>query len=82
MKVLEHGATMMLENEMQEALSQLPEDLRSDFLTAVDKIDFDGAMVIINRIRELDQALADALAEFLNSYRFDNLQSLFEEVKQ
>jgi CheY-like chemotaxis protein len=76
------GATTMTGNEMQEAFRQLPEDLRSDFLAVVDQIDFDKAIEIVNRIRKLDQALADALMELLNSYRFDTIQKLFEEVTQ
>jgi CheY-like chemotaxis protein len=78
----EDDAASMSENEMQGAFSQLPEALRGDFLTAVDQIDFDKAMEIVNRIRKLDQALADALVELLNSYRFDTMQRLFEEVTQ
>lgn len=76
------SSTMISKDEMQKAFNQLPENLRSDFRPAVDRIDFDKTMTIINRIRELDQTLADALAELLNSYRFDNLQRLFEEDRQ
>jgi CheY-like chemotaxis protein len=78
----EDGAASMTRNEMQGAFSQLPEALRSDFLAVVDQIDFDKTMEIVNRIRKLDQALADALVELLNSYRFDTMQKLFEEVTQ
>ncbi len=64
---------------MKEAIASLPALLQMDFYKAVESIDFDKAMAIVERIRERDQGLAEDLAELLNSYRFDALQNLFKE---
>jgi hypothetical protein len=65
----------------QEAIASLPAALHMDFYKAVESVDFDKAMTIVERIRERDQELATDLAELLNSYRFDTLQKLFKENK-
>jgi CheY-like chemotaxis protein/anti-sigma regulatory factor (Ser/Thr protein kinase) len=66
------------EEQMVKAIDSLSAELRADIKKAAEAIDIDRAMVIVSRIRERDQAWADALAELLNSYRFDTLQKLFE----
>ncbi|MDM8541491.1 hypothetical protein QUF90_10420 [Desulfococcaceae bacterium HSG9] len=46
---------------------------KSDFLT-----DPQGSNAAIERIREHDKPLADALVKLVKTYRFDIIQELFE----
>ena len=66
---------------MQQAIVGLPKELKCDFKTAVDRVDFDRAIVMLERLQEENEALASALAENINGYQFDILQKLFEGVK-
>jgi len=64
---------------MRDAMISLPDILNQDFRKAVESIDFDKAMAIVEQIRGRDKELATDLEELLNSYRFDTLQKLFKE---
>jgi signal transduction histidine kinase/FixJ family two-component response regulator len=66
-------------DSMKEAVIALPVALHQDFRKAVESIDFDKAIAIVEQIRERDKELATDVAELLNSYRFDTLQKLFKE---
>ena len=66
---------------IKEAIDSLSASLRLDFYEAVESIDFDKAMAIIEQIRKRNRDLATGLTDLLSSYRFDTLQKLFGENK-
>lgn len=66
---------------MQQAIAGLPKELKFDFKTAVDRVDFDRAIALLERMQEENDVLANELAEKINGYQFDILQKLFEGVK-
>ena len=60
-----------------EVLNVLSEGLQHELQDAVDTIDFDGVMTIIDQIRPQYPTLAKALTKLVKGYRFDTLQQLF-----
>jgi hypothetical protein len=48
----------------------------------VEVIDLERANHLINRIREHNELLTEALVELVTHYRFDTLQALFEKIKE
>ena len=62
-----------------ERLNALPEELLADLTTAAIRTDPKRSNAIIDRIREQDEPLADALSELVGKYRFDIIQELLEE---
>ena len=66
---------------MQQAIAGLPKELKCGFKTAVDRVDFDRAIAMLEGIQEENEALASALAENINAYQFDILQKLFEGME-
>ena len=59
-----------------EFLMGLPADLRLEFKNAVDVVDFEETMEIIEKIHAQDEAIANALTDLVKQYRFDRLQKL------
>jgi hypothetical protein len=59
-------------------LQALPREWRSSLQDAAEETNPGAANTVIQRIREQDGPLADALAELVRTYRFDTLQALFE----
>lgn len=59
----------------------LPEDIVKDLQQAVEALNVDTTHELIDRIRQQNEPLANALAELVNNYRFDRLQELFEKMK-
>ncbi|MCP4942728.1 MAG: PAS domain S-box protein, partial [Planctomycetaceae bacterium] len=62
-----------------EALAALPEEWLTALRDAADETDPSAANVVIQRIREQDEPLADALAALVKTYRFDIVQELLIE---
>jgi CheY-like chemotaxis protein len=62
----------------RELLMELPAELRLEFKNAVDVVDFGKTTGVIEKIRAHNEAIADALTDLANQYRFDTLQELFE----
>ncbi|MCP4694204.1 MAG: response regulator [Desulfobacterales bacterium] len=62
-----------------ERLNALPEKWRAALEMAVKRTDPTGSVEVIERLREHDAPLADALAELVKRYRFDIIWELFEE---
>jgi CheY-like chemotaxis protein len=63
------------------ALLALPEDLRDDLWHSVEAVDTTTLSEVIKRIYQHNQLLAEAIAKLMDSYRFDLLQTLFEELE-
>lgn len=66
-----------------EALALLSEDVRKQLHLAVDRMDFDMAMECVDRVEQEhpDQGgLAAALRKSVESYRFDYLLNIFDEL--
>jgi len=64
-----------------DTLVALPDELRIGLQQAIEVIDMEGATSLIERIRQQNEPLAEALAELVKDYRFDTLQELFEEAE-
>jgi signal transduction histidine kinase len=62
-----------------EVLAALPRDIINALREAADAIDIAEAHRIIDQIRLQNAQIADALTELMKNYRFDVLQTLFEE---
>ncbi len=58
----------------QELLMELPAELRTELKSAVDVVDFEETLEVIEKIQAQDEAIAEALADLVNQYRFDRLQ--------
>ncbi len=67
-------------HQMQQAIVNLPFELKNEFKKAVVLVDFDKALILLEEIQKENYALADALAELVSGYQFNILQTLFEEV--
>jgi signal transduction histidine kinase len=65
-----------------EALAALPNELRADLQQAIEVLDVGMTHCLIDQIRQQNEPLADALAEFVKHYRFDILQELFENIEE
>jgi len=63
-----------------EALAALPEELQTELQQAIEVIDMERANSLIERVRQQNEPLANALAELVKNYRFDILQELFEKI--
>ncbi|MDM8554273.1 response regulator [Desulfococcaceae bacterium HSG7] len=61
-------------------LNALPEEQRTALKISAIRTDPKGSNATIDRIREHDKPLADALTELVKTYRFDIMQELFEDV--
>ena len=61
------------------ALADLPGDVLDGFRDAVNNADMELAQAMIARIRQQNAAFADALAELVETYRFDTLLALFQQ---
>lgn len=62
-------------------LRVLPEAWLAKLKQAVGETDPDAADQIINKIQEKDDVLANALSNLIKGYRFDLLQTIFEELE-
>jgi CheY-like chemotaxis protein len=65
--------------KMQQAIAELPVALKSEFKTAVVRVDFEHTLALRDAIREENEDLAIALTNLVNGYEFDTLQELFRE---
>ena len=65
-----------------ELLMELPAELRLEFKNAVDVVDFERTMEIIEKIQTQNEAIADALTDLVNQYRFDKLQEFLDQSYQ
>lgn len=74
------SSTAITDSDMHQAIDTLPETLRSEFKAAVDRVDFDKTVILLEGIQAENEALANALAEPVNGYQFDILQKLFKSV--
>ncbi|MDM8541484.1 response regulator [Desulfococcaceae bacterium HSG9] len=61
-------------------LNALPEEQRTALKISAIRTDPKGSNATIDRIREHDKPLADALTELVKTYRFDIIQELFQDV--
>ncbi|MDM8541490.1 PAS domain S-box protein [Desulfococcaceae bacterium HSG9] len=61
-------------------LNALPEKLTAALKISAIRTDPQGSNAAIERIREHDKPLADALVKLVKTYRFDIIQELFEDV--
>ncbi len=59
-----------------ERWNAMPEELTAALKTSAERTDPKRSNAVINRIREHDEPLADALAELVRTYRFDIIQEL------
>ena len=80
-QVIEHSKVKVENVVMPEALAVLSEDLRTELQQAVEAVDFNKALSLIEQIRQHNESLADALVDLVKHYRFDTLQDLFEELE-
>lgn len=67
------------EDAIKASIKALPADVVAEFKHAVETIDYDRAMAIVETLQDQNRDLAGALADLLNSYRFDTLQQVFDE---
>lgn len=74
---VENNAELMTKLEMSEAITGLPEKMRTDFLEVSEKADFDNAVYFTDKIRQHNSMLADELLKLINGFRFDLLIKLF-----
>ena len=58
-----------------EALATLPSELRSDLYEVIAAIDVDVAISLIDRIRQHNALLAEAVAELVAKYRFESCKN-------
>jgi PAS domain S-box-containing protein len=57
-----------------ELLMELPSELRLELKSAVDIVGFEETLEVIEKIQARDEAIANALTDLVNQYRFDRLQ--------
>jgi PAS domain S-box-containing protein len=62
-------------------LATLPTKLRTELQHAVEEINLDMALSLIEQIHQQNASLADDLVELVKNYRFDILQKLFEKLE-
>ncbi len=77
----ENKKSDMSDQKMQQAIAGLSKELKNDFKTAVDRIDFDKSVSLLEKIQKKNKALAKALEKPIKGYQFDSLQKLFKGVK-
>jgi anti-sigma regulatory factor (Ser/Thr protein kinase) len=65
--------------ELTRAIYALPKAWQAELHHAVETLHLPTANTLIDRIRQQDAVLADALGRLLENYRFDTLQALFTE---
>ena len=64
-----------------ETLAMLPADLRNNLYEVIEPIDVDRAVSLIDRIRQHNALLTEAVTELVDNYRFDLLQEWVEPIK-
>ena len=62
-----------------EALAQLPDDLIAKLKQATINLDVDLIQAITGRIRELNEPVADGLAELAGDYQYDKILALIQQ---
>jgi hypothetical protein len=77
--------TLMAENADRlkltpKLLMELPAELRLELKQAVNVVDFEETMDILERMRAQNEAIADELTDLVNQYRFDRLQELLDQI--
>jgi len=76
----EDGQIVIQPHQMQQAIVNLPLELKNEFKKAVELVDFDKALILLEEIQKENKALADALEKLVSGYQFNILQTMFEEV--
>ena len=61
------------------AIAALPDDLLAEFRKAAEIADFETAIHLAERIHPENEALADALLDLVENFRFDTLEELFRK---
>jgi len=72
--------TLIPVHQMQQAIVNLPGELKAEVKKAVVLVDFDKTLILLAEIQKENKTLADALTRLVNGYQFNILQTLFEEV--
>ena len=65
---------------IRQAVADMPIGIRENFINAVERVDFDAAVLLINDIRKGNPALASALEKLVNGYEFGILEELFKRA--
>ncbi len=73
---------VMSDQMIQQAIADLPKKLRNQFKTAVDRVDYDTSVGLLEEIKKINDVLANALAEAANGYQFEILQKMFERANE
>ena len=63
------------------ALAVLPPERLADLGQAAKEINLEKVKAIIDQINQKDESVAQVLADLVENFRFDTLQSLVEEVR-
>jgi len=71
---------VMSPDQMYQAIVNLPWELKNEFKEAVLLVDFDKALILLDKIQEENKPLADILRKHVNGYQFNILQILFDKV--
>ncbi|MFP4322380.1 MAG: ATP-binding protein, partial [Anaerolineales bacterium] len=69
------------ETWLPDALAALPNDLRAALAEGVQRIDVGRTRATIQHIAALNPALADALAQFADTYRYDQISSFLKRIE-
>jgi len=64
---------------LTKAVKCLPVAMLKDLKKAVNNLDFEQSMNVIDKIQKKDSKLAKAVEYFINEYRFDIIQDIFEK---
>jgi len=73
---------VMSDQMIQQAIADLPKELRCKFKTAVDNVDYDTSVDLLEEIIKINAMLANALANAADGYQFEILQKLFERANE
>jgi hypothetical protein len=66
--------------QLVRAIKALPQAWQTELQDIVETLTPMTANILIDRIRQQDAVLADVLEELMKNYRFDLLQTLFQEA--
>ena len=72
----QHESGELSNRQIQLDMENLSEKLKSDFRKAIEQVDYDRAVALLQDIGKENEALANALAEPINGYQFDKLDKL------
>ena len=81
MKPDEEIKPVMTDTQIRRAIADLPVNLKENFYSAVERVDFDDAVARLKEIEKTNAPLDGVLSEPVHGYRFDYLQPLFEQLR-